>query len=182
VGYSMGGSVAFEMVASGGFTGPLVLLGVSLSSQDEAATFRGLVRLGTVLGSLPSRVLAIGGSSMIKRTALSDERKRELQADFRKNVPRETMPALRAYVRWLQRQERPAERLCQSGVPTWIVHAAEKGDGGLTDDERTTLEACATTRVVTIPGTAFFLPNEASRRVAEVIIKAVGETSTIDNG
>jgi pimeloyl-ACP methyl ester carboxylesterase len=179
VGYSMGGSIAIEMVASGGFSGPLVLLGVSLSSQDEAATFRGLVHLGTVLGSLPSRVLAIGASSMIRRTALSVERKRELRDDFRKNVPKHTMPALREYVRWLHRQERPAERLCQAGVPTWVVHAAEKGDGGLTDDERTTLEACATTHVVTIPGTAFFLPNEASTRVAEVIVEAVGQTSTL---
>jgi hypothetical protein len=40
-----------------------------------------------VLGSAPTRVLASAGASMIKRTALPEERKRELQADFRKNVP-----------------------------------------------------------------------------------------------
>jgi pimeloyl-ACP methyl ester carboxylesterase len=177
-GYSMGGSVAFEMATSGAFTGPVVLLGVSLSSKDEAALFRGLVQLGTVLGSLPSRVLAIGASSMIKRTALPDDRKRELQDDFRANVPRDSMPALREYVRWLHRQERPAERLCRAGVPTWIVHVAEKGDGGLTDDERATLEACPTTHVVTIPGSAFFLPNETSTQVAEVIAEAVGKAGT----
>ena len=54
-----------------------------------------------------------------------------------------------------------------------------KGDGGLTDDERKTLEACPHTHVMTIPGDAFFLPNEASTRVAEVIMEAIGQTTTI---
>ena len=178
VGFSDGASVAFEMVVSGSFTGPVVLLGISLSSEDEAAFFRGLVKLSTVLGGVPSRVLATGAASMVKRIDLPAERKRELQADFRRNLPRDTTPAFRAcYVHWLHRQERPAERLCQAGVPTWIVHA-EKGDGGLTDDERRTLEACPQTHVVTIPGSVFFLPNEASAPLADVIAEAAGRTST----
>jgi hypothetical protein len=114
---------------------------------------------------------------MIKRTALPTERKRELQADFRRNIPRDATHVTREYVSWLHRQERPAERLCQAGVPTWTVHT-EKGDGGLTDDERETLEACPHTHVVTIPGNAFFLPNEESRRVADVIMDAVRQTSS----
>ena len=177
VGYSNGASVAFEMVVSGSFTGPVVLLGISLSSKDESAFFRRLIQSGKVLGSTPTRVLATVAGSMIKRTALPDERKRELQADFRKNVPQDTMQALREYVSWLHRQERPAERLCATGVPTWTVHA-EKGDGGLTDDERATLEACPNTHVVTIPGNAFFLPNEESARVADVIVEAIGQTTS----
>jgi len=177
VGYSMGATVAFEMVVSGNFTGPVVLLGVSLSSKDEPAFFRGLIQSGRVLGSLPSRVLATGAGTMMKRTALRAERKRELQADFRENVPRDTMRALREYTSWLHQQDRPAEQLCRAAVPTWIVHA-EKGDGGLTDDERSTLEACPHTHVVTIPGAAFFLPNEASARVADVIVEAVANTSS----
>jgi hypothetical protein len=86
------------------------------------------------------------------------------------------MRSLREYVTWLHRQERPAERLCQAGVPTWIVHA-EKGDGGLTEDERRTLTACPHTHVVTISGNFFFLPNESPARVAEIIVEAVGATS-----
>ena len=82
VGYSCGASVAFEMVVSGSFTGPVVLLGISLSSKDESAFFRGLIQTGKVLGSTPTRVLANVGASMIKRTTLSPERKGELQADF----------------------------------------------------------------------------------------------------
>jgi hypothetical protein len=178
VGYSCGASVAFEMVVSGGFTGPVVLLGISLSPKDESAFFRRLIQSGKVLGSTPTRVLATVAASMIKRTELPAERKHELQEDFRKNVPQDTMRALRAYVTWLHRQERPAERLCQAGVPSWTVHA-EKGDGGLTDDERRTLEACQHTHVVTIPGNLFFLPNEASARVAEVIVEAVGQTTSV---
>jgi pimeloyl-ACP methyl ester carboxylesterase len=176
VGYSNGASVAFEMLVSGRFTGPVVLLGISLSSKDESAFFRGIVELGRVLGGAPSRVLASAAASMIKRTALSNERKHELQEDFRRNVPHDTMRSLREYVSWLHRQERPAERLCQAGVPTWIVHA-EKGDGGLTDDERRTLNMCPHAHVVTIPGNLFFLPNEAPARVAKVIVEAIGAAS-----
>jgi hypothetical protein len=89
---------------------------------------------------------------MVKRISVSSERQNELRNDFRKNVPQHVMPALRDYVRWLRRHEYPAERLCRAGVPTWIVHA-EKGDGGLTVDERRALIACTSVRLVTIPGT-----------------------------
>jgi pimeloyl-ACP methyl ester carboxylesterase len=174
VGFSMGGSVACEMVASGGFSGPVVLLGISLSAKDEPAFFRGIVRLTSVLGSLPATLLAKGAASMVKRVPVSAERKDELREDFRKNVPQHVTPALREYARYLHRHERPAERLCRADVPTWIVHA-EKGDGGLTDEERRGLEACPQAHLVTIPGTVFFLPNEVPERVASVVLEAVGQ-------
>lgn len=63
-------------------------------------------------------------------------------------------------------------RSCHSGVPTWVVHA-EKGDGGLTGAERRTLEACSTVKIVTIPGSVFFLPNEVPDQIASVINDAV---------
>jgi pimeloyl-ACP methyl ester carboxylesterase len=83
--------------------------------------------------------------------------------------------ALNQYLGWLHHDERRAERLCQEGVPAWIVHA-EKGDGGLTDSERSTLEACPHAHVVTIPGHVFFLPNEIPDRIADVILEAISET------
>jgi pimeloyl-ACP methyl ester carboxylesterase len=171
VGFSMGAVVAFEMVVSGSFTGPTVLLGVSLSTKDEPAVFRVLARLGSVLGGLPAWLLAKGAASMVKRIPVSAERQAELRDDFRKNVPQHVRPGLREYVRWLGRDDRPAERLCQAGVPTWIVHA-EKGDGGLTDDERRTLETCPHTHLVTLPGDVFFMPNEAPGPIAEIIVEA----------
>src|SRR3954452_5222039 len=88
VGFSMGASVAVEMIASGGFTGPAVLLAVSLSAEDEPAFFRAMVGLGKVLGGLPAAALAKGAASMVKRVPVSAERQRELRDDFRKNVPR----------------------------------------------------------------------------------------------
>jgi pimeloyl-ACP methyl ester carboxylesterase len=174
VGFSMGASVAVEMIASGGFTGPAVLLGVSLSAEDEPAFFRAMVGLGNVLGGLPAAALAKGAASMVKRVPVSAERQRELRDDFRKNVPRNNKQGLREYMRWLHRHERPAERLCRTGVPTWIVHA-EKGDGGLTDSERRMLEACPQASLVTIPGAVFFIPNEVPERIAEVIVEAVSQ-------
>ena len=173
-GFSMGGSVALEMVASGVFSGPAVLLGVSLSAKDEPAFFRGLIRLSSVLGNLPVALLAKGAGSMVKRIPVSAERRDELRQDFRKNVPQHATPGLREYVRYLDRHERPVERLCHAEVPTWIVHA-EKGDGGLTDDERRTLEGCPTAHIMTIPGKVFFLPNEVPERIAAVILEAAGQ-------
>ncbi len=172
VGFSLGAAVALEMVASGGFTGPTVLLGVSLSAKDEPAFFHAIVRLGSVLGSLPAALLARGAASMIKGLPVSAERQTQLREDFRKNVPQHARHWLREYVRWLHRHKRPAERLCRAGVPTWIVHA-EKGDGGLTEDERRTLEACPCAHVVTIPGNVFLLPSEVPERIAELILEAV---------
>ena len=170
-GFSMGGSVALEMVVSGGFSGAAVLLGISLSAKDEPAFFRALVRLGSVLGGLPAALLAKGAASMVKRVPASADRQAELREDFRKNVPRHMQRALREYMRWLGRGDRRAERLCEAGVATWIVHA-EKGDGGLTDDERRTLEACPGVQLVTLPGSVFFMPNEASGPIADVIVEA----------
>jgi pimeloyl-ACP methyl ester carboxylesterase len=172
VGFSIGASVALEMAASGDFTGPTVLLGVSLSTADEPAFFRAIVRLGDVLGGLPAAVLARGAASMVRKAPVSAERRAELRDDFIKNDSRVQRRILRAYLQWLKQHEDPAVRLCQAGVPTWVVHA-EKGDGGLTDDERRTLQDCPHVHLVTIPGSVFFLPVEVPDRIAEVISEAV---------
>lgn len=86
---------------------------------------------------------------------------------------------LREYVQWLGRDDRRAERLCQAGVPIWIVHA-EKGDGGLTDDERRTLEACPHAQLVTLPGTVLLMPNEAPGPIANVIVEALRTAATAE--
>src|SRR5689334_384669 len=66
VGFSMGACIAVEMLTSGLFTGPTVLLGVSLSPRDEPAFFRAIARSGAVLGNLPMKVLITGTASMVK--------------------------------------------------------------------------------------------------------------------
>jgi pimeloyl-ACP methyl ester carboxylesterase len=173
VGFSMGASVALEMAASGAFKGPLVLLGVSLSRRDEPVFFRAIVRLGDLLGALPSAMLMRMSAIAVRSARVSDEHRAQMRADFRSNDPRILRRGLRAYLEYLGRHESLADRLCDAGVPTWIVHA-EKGDGGLTNEERRTLEACPRTDVITIPGTRYFLPDEEPERVAEIIAEAIG--------
>lgn len=176
IGFSMGASVAVEMVTSGAFTGPVVLSGVSLSSPDEPAFFRALVGLGHVLGGVPVRLLAKATGVMLKRMRMSTERQGELRADFNRNDPAVMRLILLEYTRWLRQDEQRAVRLCQSGVPTWTIHA-EKGDGGLTDAERSTLEACPDARLVTIPGSVFFLPVETPEPLAAAIAEAVAHAA-----
>jgi pimeloyl-ACP methyl ester carboxylesterase len=168
----MGAVVAAEMVTSRSYTGPVVLLSVSLSPPDEPAFVRAIIRSTSVLGNLPMGVLAAAAGSMVKRIPASPDRRSQLREDFRRNRPRDMRLGLNAYLRWLHRGEGRAERLCEGGVPMWVVHA-EKGDGGLTDDERRTLEACPHAHVVTIPGAVFFLPNEIPERIAETIGEAL---------
>jgi pimeloyl-ACP methyl ester carboxylesterase len=174
VGFSMGAVVAYEMVVSGAFRGPVVLLGVSLSAADEPWFFRAVVRLGSILGTLPAAALKKGAGAMVKQAALPPERQAQLRTDFERNDPGDMRRGLQAYLRWLHRDDDRARRLCEAGVPAWVVHA-EKGDGGLTQHERAVLEACPHVRVVTIPGTVFFLPNEVPERVAELIVEALAE-------
>jgi pimeloyl-ACP methyl ester carboxylesterase len=172
VGFSLGATVALEMVASGVFPGPTVLLGISMSTKDEAVFFRAIVRLGSVLGRIPSAALLRMAGMMVQGLALPSDRKAELAADFRRNDPRVIRRLLREYVRYLGRHADSASRLCDVGVPAWIVHA-EKGDGGLTTDERRIVEACPLATVVTIPGTSYLLPNEKQAQIAEIIAAAV---------
>jgi pimeloyl-ACP methyl ester carboxylesterase len=174
VGFSMGAVVAYEMVVSGAFAGPVVLLGVSLSPPDEPRSFRGIIRLSSVLGTLPMTVLKKGVASMVNHAPVPPERQAELRADFDRNDTRDMRRALHAYLRWLHRDDDRARRLCETDAPVWVVHA-EKGDGDLTQHERAVLEACPQVRVVTIPGHVFFLPNEAPDRVADVIVQALVE-------
>ena len=54
----------------------------------------------------------------------------------------------------------------------WVVHA-EKGDGGLTEAERGTLESADNVTLVTVPGKVFLLPDEAPDQTAAVIATAL---------
>jgi pimeloyl-ACP methyl ester carboxylesterase len=107
-----------------------------------------------------------------KQARVSADRRAQLPADFRRNDPRVMRQGFRSYLGYLGRYNEPAARLCDAGIPAWVVHA-EKGDGALTGQERRTLEACPRTTVVTIPGTSFFLPNDEPERVASLLIEAL---------
>jgi len=118
---------------------------------------------------------------MAKKMPVSVERQAELRDDLRRNVPGHVRRSLREYRRWLCRPEPHAERLCQAGTPTWIVHA-EKGDGDLTGDERRVLQACPQANLVRIPGAVFLLPVEAPEQIAGVIIEALPNAAATWSG
>jgi pimeloyl-ACP methyl ester carboxylesterase len=146
-----------------------------LRRRAEPAFFRAIIRLGSILGTLPAAILKTGAVSMIKRAPVPPERRAELRADFARNKTRDMRRGLREYLRWLHRDDDPARRLCEAGVPVWVVHA-EKGDGGLTSHERAVLEASAQVRVVTVPGQVYFLSsNEVPDRIADVIVEALAD-------
>jgi pimeloyl-ACP methyl ester carboxylesterase len=173
LGNSMGGTVAFEMIMSGAFSGPVVLVGISLSLKDEAAFLRALDKLAGVTGSVPFAAMRQMMGPMMKRARLPDARKAELLDDLRRNDPKVMRRLVHAYLQYLAREDSPASRLCDAKVPVSIVHAEKGGDGGLSDDERTTLEACPNVNVESIPGESFLLPNEEPEQIAHVLAVAL---------
>ncbi len=172
VGFSMGANVALEMAASGGFKGPVVLLGPCFSLRDEAMFLRMLDQLGRVFGKWPFVVMLRLVVVALKTSRLSQGRRDALLTDFRRNDPRVVRGLIRGYLDYLRRRGTIAPRLCRAAVPAWVVHA-EHGDGGVTAKERRTLEACPRITMVTIPGTSFFLPNEEPGRIADLVVDAI---------
>jgi pimeloyl-ACP methyl ester carboxylesterase len=176
LGFSTGASIALEMAASGAFSGPVVLLGVSLSRRDESPFLRVLDRLGMTLGALPFAVMLKLMPMATRHARVPADRRAELLADLRRNDPAVMRPIFRGYLSYLARYDAPATRLCESGVPVWVVHA-EKGDGGLTPGERRTLEECPHSTVITLPGTSFFIPNEEPQVVAGYLAEALSQSN-----
>jgi pimeloyl-ACP methyl ester carboxylesterase len=176
VGFSMGASVALEMAGSGAFHGPLVLLAPSFSRRDEAVFLRVLDRLARVLGYLPfAAMLKMMGPAM-KSVPVPAERREVLLAELRKNDPRVVRRGIRCYLRYLDSHGSVASRLCEAGVPAWVVHG-ERGDGGITAEERSTLESCPRMTVITIPGASYFTPNEEPALVAGLVAEALGTSA-----
>jgi len=172
VGHSYGANVALEMAASGAFAGPLVLLAPSFSRQDEAGFFRAIDRLARLLGHLPfAAMLKMMGPAM-KRMPLPPERREVLAAELRKNDPRVTRRGVHSYMQYLERHGSVAPRLRDADVPAFIVHG-EKGDGGITDEERRTLEASPRISLITIPGASYMTPNEQPALVARLVGEAL---------
>jgi pimeloyl-ACP methyl ester carboxylesterase len=172
VGFSMGANIALEMAGSGAFSGPLVLLAPSFSRQDEAIFLRALDRLARVLGHLPlAAMLKLMGPAM-KGMPLPPDRRKVLAAELRKNDPRVARRGLHCYLQYLDRYGSVASRLGQAGVPAWVVHG-ERGDGGITDEERRTLEEYPQISLVTIPGASYFTPNEEPALVAKLVAEAL---------
>jgi len=176
VGFSHGATVALEMLLSGHFQGPVVLLGISMTTEDEARFFSTAVRVSQRVGSWPFAIL-LRLLPLMARTAKTPEpHKRDLIEDLKQNKAGDAVRVSGTYLDYIAADRDYAAQLAASGSPVWVVHA-EKGDGGLTDRERATLEAAATVTLVTIPGSVFLLPDEAPDQVAAVIADALSKTT-----
>jgi pimeloyl-ACP methyl ester carboxylesterase len=182
VGHSLGANVALEMAASGAFTGPLVLLAPSFSRQDEAMVIRTMDRLAQVVGPLPYAVLRSGMRFAFRGSPLPPERLAVLVAALRRNDPAFMRRGIHSYLRYLDQHGSLARRLATAKVPTWVVHG-QTGDGGMTDDERRTLQAYRWIQIVTIPGSSVFTPVEQPALVAGLVVEALqtaGSRPTVD--
>jgi len=172
VGFSHGATVALDMALAGHFRGPLVLLGISLSAEDEARFFRALVRASQKVGSWPMAALVKLMPLMARSAKTPEPHKKELIEDLKQNRAGDWVRVTREYLDYIAADRDFAAELAASGSAVWVVHA-EKGDGGLTAAERATLQAARDVTLVTIPGAVFLLPDEAPKETAAVIATAL---------
>jgi len=173
VGFSHGATVALEMLLAGHFRGPVVLLGISLTSEDDAAFFRAAVRLSQRVGRWPLAILLRLLPLTVRSAKTTDAHKRDLIEDLKQNRAGDSVRVSAKYLDYIAADRDYATELAASGSPVWVVHAEKKGDGGLTDTERATLDSADNVTLVTVPGSVFLLPDEAPDRTAAVIATAV---------
>ena len=177
VGFSYGATIALDMVLSGHFQGPVVLLGLSLTTPDESTFFRCVVRVSQKVGRWPMAILFRLMPLMARSAKTSERHKKDLIEDFKQNRADDAVRVCGEYLDYIAADRNFAAELAASGSPVWVVHAEEKGDGGLTDAERATLEAAPNVTLVTIPGAVFLIPDEAPQRTAAVIADALKQAT-----
>ena len=178
VGFSYGATIALDMVLSGHFQGPVVLLGLSLTTPDESTFFRRVVRVSQKVGKWPMTILFRLMPLMARSAKTPERHKKDLIEDFKQNKAGDAVRVCGEYLDYIAADRNFAAELAASGSPVWVVHAEEKGDGGLTDAERATLEAAPNVTLVTIPGAVFLIPDEAPQRTAAVIAPALATLSS----
>ena len=178
VGFSYGATIALDMVLSGHFQGPVVLLGLSLTTPDESTFFRYVVRMSQKVGRWPMAILFRLMPLMARSAKTSERHKKDLIEDFKQNRAGDAVRVCGEYLDYIAADRNFAAELAASGSPVWVVHAEEKGDGGLTGAERATLEAASNVTLVTIPGAVFLIPDEAPQRTAAVIADALKQART----
>ena len=173
VGFSHGATVALEMVLAGAFRGPVVLLGISLTSEDDAVFFRATVRLSHRVGRWPLAILLRLLPLMVRSAKTTDAHKRDLIEDLKQNRAGDSVRVSAEYLDYIAADRDFAAQLAASSSPAWVVHAEKGGDGGLTDAERATLDSADNVTLVTVPGSVFLLPDEAPDQTAAVIATAL---------
>jgi pimeloyl-ACP methyl ester carboxylesterase len=178
-GHSLGGNVALEMAAGGEFDGQMLLLSPTFSREDEAKALGVLDRLGAVpvVGHLVwLAMLKVMPKSMGKR--FPADRRDALVAGMANNDPRFCRRGVRSYYEYLDAHGSLVPRLCQSGVKSYVVFG-DNDEIGLTDEERSGLEACASVTLVTVSDATHGLIIEQPARIAELILELVKKKTHI---
>jgi len=178
VGHSFGANVALEMAAGGHFDGPVILLAPTFSAEDEMKGLETFNRINYVPG-LRSLAMALMFRSFPKMLAgaVPDGRVEQLAAEMASNDRSDIRINLRRSYQYLYKHGTLAGRLCRSGVRTEVVFG-EDDEVGLTPAERSTLEACPTTRLHFLPNCGHMLPNQVPDRVAELILETLAAPGT----
>jgi len=96
-----------------------------------------------------------------------------LAADLGHNDPEFCRRVVRRYYEYLDRHGSLVSRLCDTGLPAWVVRG-DRDEIGLTDDERRALEACPRVTLVSVPDAGHAVLVQQPARVAEVIVEAAG--------
>ena len=120
VGFSHGATVALDMVLSGYFEGPAVLLGISLSTDDEAWFFRAAVRASQKVGSWPMATLLRLFPLAARSAKMPDQHKRELMEDLKQNRARDSVRACAGTT------STTSPRI-ETSPPSWLRRAARCG-------------------------------------------------------
>jgi pimeloyl-ACP methyl ester carboxylesterase len=177
-GHSLGANVALEMAAAGTFTGPVVLLSPTFSRKDESTTLALLDAVGRVpvLGPLVWAGATKAMAEGVKRI-LPPARAAALSASMRTNRSPACRRIIRDYYAYLDRHSSLVTRLCDSGVPAWVVRG-DRDEVGLTASERRGLEDCPHVSLVDVPDAGHFALVEHPARVADVLVEAVAALRT----
>ncbi len=100
------------------------------------------------------------------------ERRDALVAGMANNDPRFCRKGVRSYFEYLDAHGSLVPRLCQSGVKSYVV-SGDNDEIGLTDEERSGLEACPDVTLVTVTDATHGLIIEQPTRIAELILELV---------
>ena len=170
VGHSYSANVLIEMAAARLFNGPIVLLSLIFSRQDEEMGFRRLAAVSRipVLGRVPWMIFPrLLDSAM--RSRLPVDRHDELIAEMLRTDMAVFRQMVKEYFDHLDRYGSLVDRLCVSKVEAWVVRG-DRDEIRLSDEERRALQACPTVTMVELPDTGHMVMTDQPRRTTDLIL------------
>ncbi|MFD9128533.1 alpha/beta fold hydrolase [Kitasatospora sp. NPDC059571] len=176
VGHSIGANIALEMVGGGHFPGPVVLLSPTFSRGDESKALAVATTLARVpaLGSLVWPAM-LWLTPKVLADSIPEHRRAALIADLKRNSAGFCRRAIAEYFAYLDRYGSLVQRLCNSGARAWVVRG-DRDEIGLTDAERTAVEACPSITLEVVPDSGHLVMVERPDAVARLIADAVLST------